>query len=66
MRNGLAIVALIWAIALSVTSLIMPPMGVIDSSVLILIAQIIVFIATLIGIALPQTFSKILKNDSKS
>lgn len=54
----MSIMALVWAIALSVASIIMPPMGVIDSSVLVLIAQIIVFIATLVGITLPKAFFK--------
>lgn len=59
MRNYMAFVALAWAIGLSIASLILPPAGVIDSSVLILIAQIIVFIATLVGIALPSYFKQL-------
>lgn len=59
MRNYMAFVALAWAIGLSVASLILPPAGVIDSSVLILIAQIIIFIATLVGIALPSYFNRL-------
>lgn len=57
MRNIMALIALAWAIGLSVASLIIPPRGVIDSSVLVLLAQIIVFTATLAGIALPKTFA---------
>ena len=54
----MAVMALVWAIGLSVASLVMPPSGVIDASVLILLAQIIVFIATLTGITLPDVFSR--------
>lgn len=63
MRNTMAVIALLWAIALSVVSLILPPKGVIDSSVLILVAQIVIFIATLIGIALPASFTNLIKNN---
>lgn len=58
MRNVMAVMALVWAIGLSVASLVMPPSGVIDASVLILLAQIIVFIATLTGITLPDVFNR--------
>lgn len=34
---------------MSVAGLVLPPLGVIDSSVLILIAQILVFVASLMG-----------------
>lgn len=57
MRNIMALLALAWAIGLSVASLIIPPRGVIDSSVLVLLAQIIIFTATLVGIALPKAFT---------
>ena len=35
---------------MSVAGLVIPPMGVIDSSVLILIAQILVFVASILGL----------------
>lgn len=57
-KGVMSYVALVWAIGLSIASLIMPPLGVIDSSVLILIAQIIIFISTLVGITLPSSFTK--------
>lgn len=66
MRNYMAFVALAWAIGLSVVSLILPPAGVIDSSVLILIAQIIIFIATLVGIALPSYFNRLSNANNSS
>lgn len=66
MRNYMAFVALAWAIGLSVASLILPPAGVIDSSVLILIAQIIIFIATLVGIALPSYFNRLSNANNSS
>lgn len=57
MRNAIAIVTLVWAIALSVTSLFIPPQGVIDGSVLVLLAQILVFMASVYGIKLPDSFN---------
>lgn len=65
MRRTMSIIALLWAIGLSITSLLMPPAGVIDASVLILLAQIIVFIATLTGITLPSMFNKLETNNSR-
>lgn len=35
---------------MSVAGLVLPPLGVIDSSVLILIAQILVFVASILGL----------------
>ena len=43
-------ISLTWAFAMSVAGLILPPMGVIDSSILILIAQILVFVASIMGL----------------
>lgn len=43
-------ISLAWAFAMSVAGLILPPLGVIDSSVLILIAQILVFVASILGL----------------
>ena len=43
-------ISLAWAFAMSVAGLVLPPLGVIDSSVLILIAQILVFVASMLGL----------------
>lgn len=43
-------ISLAWAFAISVAGLILPPLGVIDGSVLILIAQILVFVASIQGL----------------
>ena len=43
-------ISLAWAFAMSVAGLVLPPLGVIDSSVLILIAQILVFVASILGL----------------
>lgn len=43
-------ISLAWAFAMSVAGLILPPLGVIDGSVLILIAQILVFVASILGL----------------
>lgn len=45
-------ISLAWAFAMSVAGLILPPLGVIDSSILILIAQILVFVASILGLHL--------------
>lgn len=58
MKATIPIIALFWAIGLSVASLALPPMGVIDNSVLILLAQIIIFIASLVGVELPNIFKQ--------
>ena len=43
-------ICLAWAFAMSVAGLILPPLGVSDSSILILIAQILVFVASILGL----------------
>lgn len=43
-------ISLAWAFAMSVAGLVLPPLGVIDGSVLILIAQILVFVASILGL----------------
>lgn len=43
-------ISLAWAFAMSVAGLVLPPLGVIDNSILILIAQILVFVASLMGL----------------
>lgn len=57
-KSSVSYISLLWAIGLSIASIFMPPMGVIDSSVLVLIAQIIIFIATILGLSLPDCFSR--------
>lgn len=49
MRCVMMWVVLLWACAISVTGIILPPMGVIDTSLLILIAQLLVFVASILG-----------------
>lgn len=61
----MALACLVWAIAVSIAAMIIPPAGVIDSSVLVLIAQIFVLIATLIGISLPSSIHKYVNQDKK-
>lgn len=45
-----ALLAVVAAIALAFTALLLPPPGIIDESVLILIAQTLVFAASIFGI----------------
>lgn len=46
----MAFLAFTFAMAFGIAGLIMPPLGKIDGSVLILIAQLLVFCATFLGI----------------
>lgn len=64
-QRVMALACLVWAIAVSIAAMIIPPAGVIDSSVLVLIAQIFVLIATLIGISLPSSIHKYVNQDKK-
>ena len=50
MKQKLAFLAFAMAMAFGTAGLIMPPLGKIDGSVLILIAQLLVFCATFLGI----------------
>lgn len=56
MRNVIALAALVWAIILSMCALWLDPQGIIDASVLVLLAQILVFIASIFGLKLPIPF----------
>lgn len=56
-KKVVAIAAFIWAVVLSAVALMLPPSGVIDSSVLILIAQILVLVATILGFNIPTFFN---------
>ena len=50
MKNKLAILSFLSAIIIAMIALWMPPQGEIDSSVLILVAQLLVLCATFLGI----------------
>ena len=50
MKLYLAISAFAMAMVFAIAGIIIPPLGVIDGSVLILIAQLLVFCATFFGI----------------
>lgn len=52
-RKYIIVACLVWAVLLSFASLVIPPAGEIDSSVLILIAQVLLLVATCVGINLP-------------
>lgn len=58
MRQYLVAICLAWAIIMSIAGLVLPPLGVIDNSLLILIAQLLVFIASLLGISIKNSISK--------
>lgn len=46
--------SLAWAVVLSFVALMLPPRGEIDGSVLILLAQVLVLIATVLGFQVPS------------
>ena len=50
MKQTMAVVAFTFAMVFAIAGIIIPPLGVIDGSVLILIAQLLVFCATFFGI----------------
>ncbi len=50
MKTKIALASFICAISFGVAGLIIPPMGVIDSSVLIFVAQLLTLTATFFGI----------------
>lgn len=50
MKTKIALASFICAIGFGVAGLIIPPMGVIDSSVLIFVAQLLTLTATFLGI----------------
>lgn len=58
MRSYMSSISLLWAICLSMAALAIPPQGVIDASVLVLLAQVLVFAATMAGVSLPKGFGK--------
>lgn len=60
MKKIMGIVAFMAAIIIGFTALFLPPLGVIHSSVLWFIAQLLLFVASLIGIELkmPHTAHK--------
>lgn len=50
MKRKIALASWVAAICLAVLSMLLPPMGVIDGTVLILIAQLFVLCATFLGV----------------
>lgn len=57
-RRHISFASFVWAVVLSFTSLLLPPLGVIDNSVLILIAQVLVLVASCFGLPLPNIIKK--------
>lgn len=50
MKQKLACASFVCAIAFGITGLLLPPLGVIDKSVLIFVAQLLTLTATFLGI----------------
>ena len=50
MKRKIALLSFCSAVAFAAAGLYLPPMGVIDSSVLMLVAQLLVLCATLLGV----------------
>lgn len=64
-KKIIIISAMVWAIVLSLIALFIPPKGVIDPSVLILIAQILVLVATILGFNLTNIIKSNGTNSTK-
>lgn len=62
MKRKIALASWIASIVLAIISMIMPPMGVIDGSVLILIAQLLILCATFLGV---ESYISIIKPHGK-
>lgn len=54
MNSWVGAILAICGVILGFTALFIPPQGVVDSSALILVAQIFIFSATLLGVKLPE------------
>lgn len=52
-KKVIAVCSFAWACVLSAVALWLPPQGIIDSSVLVLVAQLLVLVSTIVGINLP-------------
>ena len=50
MKRVLSVLSFVMAIVFAITSLLLPPQGVIDSSVLVLVAQLLLLCATFLGV----------------
>lgn len=53
-RKYVVCVCVGWSVVLSFLALILPPLGVIDTSVLILIAQILLLVASCVRVKMPS------------
>lgn len=58
MKQGIAVASFILAAFISITALFLPPQGIIDYSVLVLIAQLLILVCTIIGVKLPNVIKK--------
>lgn len=52
-KLSIVVGAFLWAVVISAVALMLPPRGVIDSSVLILVAQLLILVSTIVGVNLP-------------
>ena len=66
MRQKLALASWFIAVILSVVALLLPPMGVIDHSVIILVAQFLLLCATFLGVDSYVNMIKSHMNEKKS
>ena len=62
-RSLLATLSWVAAIAFATISLLLPPRGHIDSSVLVLVAQLLVLVATFLGV---DSYVNVMKRDALS
>lgn len=65
-RKYVVCVCVGWSIVLSFLALILPPLGSIDSSVLILIAQVLLLVASCVRVKLPSIINGTANNSQAS
>ena len=65
LKGWLALIAFVASIVLGFTSLFIPPTGIIHSSVLVFVAQLLLFISGLIGINLTLPYGSTKRNKEK-
>lgn len=50
MKNALAVASLASAIALVVVGMIIPPPGIVDETIIVIFAQLLIYSATMLGV----------------
>lgn len=65
-KLSIVVGSFLWAVVISGVALMLPPRGVIDSSVLILVAQLLILVSTIVGVNLPVIIKQNGNNNTKN